>query len=184
MRYILWAQNESTDKPPTIIVDDQVLTAAEDQEQAYAVICEKNEDMCMSPELREVVYNGREELYSKLLKDYKSFNSPEFTMSSNYNFDDEGFYIQGCYIDKDVRGRVMPFMFYAYGVASIKEAQDLLQKASSIIGRTCNTFELAVLKYLYDKKKHKLASNSKKKIVIALAILLIIIISLLSLNGK
>lgn len=156
MRYILWAQNESTRIEPTILADGIKLDG-EDAQACFSKLNQVNQQLALSPELREKLYNKGEEFGFSRQINYKVLDN------------NEGVYIQSCYIEQDEVGRKMPFMFYYEG-SNLKEAIPVLRVESARIGRTCNEAEMNFLLSLESKRK--------KKVIIKYVILIFVIVIL------
>lgn len=141
MKSVLWMQNESTEIQPTTLIDGIICTDKDKAQEAFSLLNFVNQDLSMSPEQREKLYN--------------KFKNKNYTQQANFTILQSpysGVYLQGAYLDRDVVGRQMPYMFYDSTTASIEEAISNLKMISETCGRHVNDFELDVFRKLIKKK--------------------------------
>lgn len=169
METILWAQNESTDIQPTILVNGECVEG-EIAQLAFSELNVANQTLTLSPDEREVIYNEclKKGLYC--------------SRQANYSILDNGggVYLQGCYINEDCVGRKMPFMFLCKGTDTLQVAYEKLEQLSAKLNRTCNQTEKKCMLRAQTRK------SRKKKIFffkIALIISIIIVCVILSLTN-
>lgn len=143
MTTILWTQNESTDIKPTILVDGCHCESEELLQAAFNKLCEAHDCLRITPEDS-----------NDLLEKCK--DKCEISRQLNYAIlkKDKDIYIQGCYHNKDVRGRVLPYMFRVSGKISFEAAIELLRDQSRILNRTLNEMEVKILQ-LHNKKRQR-----------------------------
>lgn len=159
IKTILWAQNESPNIPPSILVNGIPVVDDEAQE-AFDKLCEANQKLELSPETREKMYKEGQK------------NGWFFSRQANYYVLDNKVYIQGCYLEEDNAHRKMPYMYLCevINVNNLTEAINSLKEESRKLHRTCNEHELRALSLLYESK-------TKKKIPeITLLILIFVVV--------
>ena len=153
MKRILYTQNTSSVQPNTIVIDDNVYSEFQTDEQieAFRFICEKDERE--SDELKKINKLKRK---GKI----KSMNFKFFTDSSEI-------FVKGCFVEKDDVGRSMPYMFWM-NTDSIEEFSKSLNEITAKLGRTCQDDILEINELLF--------KNINKKIIYTLLGLLLILI--------
>ena len=108
-----------------------------------------------------------------------------FSEQANFSIENNTYYIQGCFEEKDNVGRNMPYMFLTTDCATFYDAVLRLKQASSLIGRNCiekdldliskftlrdsSTIEKAVSK-VYKKKDFKIIIVILSSIIIGVVI--------------
>lgn len=153
MRTILWAQNESTDIKPTIMVDGNICEDKEKAQQAFNELCSAHDHLYLSPQKRD--------------KLWEKFKDLGFSHQANFAIlkEGKGIYLQGNYENKDVRGRKLPYMFLVSGKTSFDEALALLREQSKKLNRMVNEKEVEILHTIF---KHR--NTTKIAVLIALII--------------
>lgn len=133
MRYILWAQNETPDIKPTILVDDTIING-DDSQLYFSKLNQVNQNLALSPEIRE-------KLYSR-------YKDKGLSLQTNYCILDnnQGVYIQSCYVERDEADRKMPFMFYYGNGSNLEDAISVLKAASRKLGRSCNEYDFQIIR--------------------------------------
>ena len=157
MKSILYTQNTSSTEPNTIVVDDNISSdfQSEEQIEAFQFICKQDEKK--GEELKKI---------DKLKKCGK-------IKSKNFKFftDDCGMFLKGCFVEEDNVGRNMPYMFWM-DTNNIEDFCRSLNVVASKLNRTCQEDVLEVYKLIKGKNK------SHKFILILSVILLILIIAI------
>lgn len=133
MKTILWTQNESTDIKPTIFVDGNICENEDKAQDAFNELCLGQEQLRISPQKSEELCKKHKDLSFSSQANYAVLNKPK------------GIYIQGCYLDRDVRGRKLPYMFLVTGQITFKRAIELLREQSEILNRKINEDEVRIL---------------------------------------
>lgn len=148
MRTILWTQNESTDIKPTMLVDGSRCENEDLRKAAFDELCEAHDHLQLSPELRD-------KLWERLNKKYGFSHQANYAiLKKNILIKNKSIYIQGCYLDEDVRGRKLPYMFLASGKISFEDAVASLREQSQILNRTLNEKEVETLQKLKRSNKN------------------------------
>ena len=161
MKTILWAQNEDAMIKDTFVINN-IITASSDTP------AEMNAFSDLTPKVR------------RMLNELNGFSE-----QANFSIENNTYYIQGCFEEKDNVGRNMPYMFLTTDCATFYDAVLRLKQASSLIGRNCiekdldliskftlrdsSTIEKAVSK-VYKKKDFKIIIVILSSIIIGVVI--------------
>ncbi len=170
MKTILWAQNEDAMIKDTFVINN-IITASSDtpaEMNAFSDLTQATNSLRLTPKVR------------RMLNELNGFSE-----QANFSIENNTYYIQGCFEEKDNVGRNMPYMFLTTDCATFYDAVLRLKQASSLIGRNCiekdldliskftlrdsSTIEKAVSK-VYKKKDFKIIIVILSSIIIGVVI--------------
>ena len=130
IKTVLWAQNESSNKKDSFVINGDISAYAStpEQDEAYAQLTEAQK--------WEITYPKNKGLF-------KTNKDPKINYSFIFKKTNKGIYIESCFKEKDEVDRSMAYMFYTNST-NIEYAINILTDYSKKINRTCvdNEFDL------------------------------------------
>lgn len=137
MNNILYTQNESATVKNTLIVNDEIFVA---------------DDENVSDKLRFIFGKSNEKSsYSKQIEKFKKKGKIS-SLSFSFNITQSGILIKSSFQEKDDLGRYMPYIFYTESI-DINEACNILKVYAAMINRKCFYEDLEQIPEIISKKK-------------------------------
>lgn len=158
MKTYLWAQNDLSERSDSVYENGVECLEKEKSQRIFSRINKKNQNLFFSEKERIEIQQkyGNENISNQSnLKAFKNIKEPKHI----------SIYIQGCFLDRDSAGRLLPFMFYCETDSietfqAFQQAKQAIMNLASQIDRKCNELELDILwKEAVNKSKRQ---NQKK----------------------
>lgn len=164
MKTILWIQSEDTLGNDTFVIDGVVSESNDspEQQEAFSELTKASQNVRLSPK-------NRREYHNKLGS----------SLQTNIANDNNTYYLQGVFEEKDERGRNIPFMFLIYECPSLEYAINQLTEIASDLNYHFRNADLDLLNRFVEKwgrpSGHTL-SEIIKNFTFPISIIIIIIV--------